>query len=137
MVNTKTPIGKRNGINVYSRLTSKTPLKAHKGLNKVSEKQRAKNKAWKKVTEQKAHALGYICQWCLCPLQQHLIKRIDGHHIIKRRYNIHTIDNCYIVIGECHSFIEDNNIDVRVIPDKYHYKRDKQGKIIFHKPLDK
>lgn len=81
-----------------------------------------KNAHWDKITEERAEEECYICQWC-----HHIGQRLspdipaylDGHHIIKRRYNIHTKDNCYIVHRfRCHGEIEDNNVDVRIFPNR-------------------
>ena len=96
-------------------LTKRTPIKH------TSNKQKEKNKHWKEVTNQKASDLHYLCQWC-GKLGDMLIMDtsfcLDGHHIIKRRYNIHTYKNCYICHRLCHCFIEDHNIDVGVYPNK-------------------
>jgi len=103
-------------------LKRKTPLKARKGLNPVSDKQRVKNALWNKITDERAEEEGYICQWCHSigqRLSPSLSYYLDGHHILKRRYNIHTRENCYVChrFG-CHGEIEDKNIDVRECPDR-------------------
>ncbi len=95
----------------------RTPLKLK------SIKQIEKDKHWKGIADQKAIDLSSRCQWC-----GSLGTRIwggnpwnylSGHHIIPRRFNIHTYDNCYICHEiPCHLEIEDNNIDVRIYPNK-------------------
>jgi len=98
-------------------LKSFTPLRAHKGLNKVSAKQRAINKLWRGITGQKAKDLNYICQWCHLPgSRDDDFNPLDGHHIIPRRFNVHTYENCYIIHRLCHNFIKENNIDVAKQP---------------------
>jgi len=111
-----------------SSLERKTPLKAnnglerHTGLNPKSDKQRAKDKHWNEVTDERCYETGFICLWCGRPGQRNDYTHfdyLDGHHIIKRRFNIHTTENCYPVHrAPCHGFIDDNNIDVREYPNK-------------------
>jgi len=81
-------------LNVYKS------LKATKGLNKISPKQRAINELWAKITDEVAREKGFICQWCGNKGQRtnpEAFDYLNGHHIIPRRYNIHTKENCYIV----------------------------------------
>ena len=81
-------------------LKRKTPLKAHKGLNKVSDKQKVINKLWGEITDEVAEERGFICQWCGKPGQRTdptTFDYLNGHHKIPRRYGIHTKKNCYIV----------------------------------------
>ncbi len=80
-------------------------------LRKQSDKQREKNYNWHKVTLEKWGELNHVCQWCGQPTRMP-----DGHHIIKRRFNIHTKENCYVVAWTCHSFIELYGIDVTTCP---------------------
>jgi len=95
-------------------------------LKPISEKQRAKNAHWKEVTDRKAEDLGYICQWCGLVGSRVLDDdwaHLDGHHVIKRRYNVNTPENCYVCHRLCHQFIGGENpehtpIDVRVYPSK-------------------
>jgi 5-methylcytosine-specific restriction endonuclease McrA len=98
----------------------------------VSKKQAVKNASWRKVTDEKAASLDYICQWCGHPGQRvspKLLGYLDGHHIIKRRFNIHTPENCYIAHRlSCHRFIEDNNINVTEYPDKTTFEN--RGKML-------
>jgi len=95
-------------------LKRKTPLNVYKGLNPVSDRQRAINALWKAITDQKAKDLNYTCQWCHLPgRRDDPFNPLEGHHIIKRRYNIHTYENCFVCHRLCHNFIEINNIDVR------------------------
>lgn len=101
-------------------LNRKTPLKARKRLNPISDKQRERNALWKEITDQKAKDLDYICQWCGLPgKRDYGYAHLDGHHTIKRRYRIDTPEICYVChqIG-CHPFIEEHNIDVRIYPNK-------------------
>lgn len=104
-------------------LRSYTPLKAYKGLSKISDKQRIINAEWKAITDQKAKDLNNVCQWCgLKGSRNDPFNPLDGHHILKRSYNIHTYENCYVCHRvSCHRFIEDNNIDIRECPDKHAY----------------
>jgi len=91
-------------LNVYK------PLKAKKGLNKISSKQKAINELWAKITDEVAEEQGFICQWCGNKGQRTNPKAFDylnGHHIIPRRYNIHTKENCYPVHQFlCHSMAD-------------------------------
>jgi hypothetical protein len=111
----RTPLKATTGL-------KRTPLKRGKGIRMVSKKQAVKNANWKKITDDKAASLNYICQWCGQPGQlvsPELPNYLDGHHKIKRRYNIHTDENCYIAHRfPCHRFIEDNNVDVAIYPNK-------------------
>ncbi|GAH56543.1 unnamed protein product [marine sediment metagenome] len=62
-----------------------TELKRRKGLNPISDKQRAKNKHWNEVTAEKCYEVGFMCQWCGFPGQRNdrtLFSFLDGHHII-------------------------------------------------------
>jgi len=107
-------------------LKRKTPLKAHKRLNPVSPKQAAINELWREITDERASEENFTCQWCHGPGQrtdpQNIFTYLDGHHKTKRRYNIHTKENCYIAHRLCHGFIEEYGIDVRVYPDKRAWK---------------
>lgn len=75
-------------------------------IKPISDKQREKNAEWRSVTDEKARELDYICQWCGKKGQRidpEAWDYLDGHHIIPRRYNIHTKKNCYIVHRvQCH-----------------------------------
>ena len=79
-------------------------------LRPISDKQRAKNAHWNEVTISKCYEVGFICQWCGQPGQRNDNTRfdyLDGHHIIKRRFNIHTKENCYIVHrAPCHGEVD-------------------------------
>jgi len=90
-------------------------------IKPISDKQRQKNAHWKQITDEKCAELNYVCQWC--GQRGHRLEQgfqiLDGHHIIKRRYNIHTKENCYICHrAPCHREIEDNNIDVNQYPNR-------------------
>lgn len=99
-----------------------TPLKRYKRLNPISPKQAAINEEWNEITNEKAEELGYLCQWCHGLGQRtnprDIFTYLDGHHKTKRRYNIHTKENCYITHRLCHGFIDDHSIDVEIYPDK-------------------
>ena len=118
----RTPLKRRVGLKTRKRLERRTPLKASKGLAPVSEKQRAKNILWNKITDERAAEEYFICQWCHKQGQRLYPDRfwdwLDGHHIVKRRHNNHTRENCYIAHRLCHNFIEDNNIDVSLYRNK-------------------
>lgn len=103
------PIGKRNGINIYTRLKAKKPL------NRESPKHRAIQNEWRKTTEAKSVAQDYLCSWCKLP---GIGNFLEGHHTVPRRYNVHTQEVCYPVHPTCHVFITDNNIDVRIYPNR-------------------
>jgi len=91
----------------------RTQLKRNKPLNKISKKQVLKNKHWRLVTDERVKEENGVCQWCGKEgSTKDEVNPLDGHHIIKRRYNIHDKDNCYIVHRWCHREIEDKNIDV-------------------------
>ena len=94
-------------------------------LRPISDKQKEKNKRWKAITDQKARDLNYICQWSggLGHREDpESLSYLDGHHIVPRRYNIHTYDNCYLCLRKYHIFIEDNNIDVAIHKNKKEYE---------------
>jgi len=79
----------------------KTTKSFNSTLNKVSDKQAQINKVWQKITDEKAREVRFICQLCGKLGQRHssmaVFTYLDGHHIIPRRFNIHTKENCYIV----------------------------------------
>ena len=104
---------KQTALKRKTPLKSHKPLKAYKGLNKVSDKQRLINAKWKAITDQKAKNLNYICQWCHLPgRRDDAFNPLDGHHIIKRRYNIHTYMNCLLCHRLCHQALELHNIGI-------------------------
>ncbi len=118
---TEKPIGTRNGLKIYKTLKTKTNLKTKKSLNFKSEKQKEKDKNWRTITDEKCEKLGYKCQWCgkIGTRSFDDLNRLEGHHIIPRRYNIHTPENCYPCHNlTCHDFITDNSIDVRICKNK-------------------
>ena len=80
-------------LNIYK------PLKAKKRINHISKKQAEINKLWKEITDEVAEEKGFICQWCGNKGQRtdpEAFDYLNGHHIIPRRYNIHTKEICYI-----------------------------------------
>lgn len=95
-------------------LKRKTPLKANKRLRFKSPKQAIKDALWRSVTVAKWLQVGCICQWTGKPIDVFV-----GHHIIKRRFNINTIENCYVCNNWYHiNEIERYNIDVREFPNR-------------------
>lgn len=91
-------------------LMKKTPLKRRTPLRKVSDKQRIKNKLWADITDEKAKELNYICEYCGKKGQRVFSEGwdyLDGHHKIKRRFNVHTKENCQIVHRiNCHTEVD-------------------------------
>lgn len=101
-------------------LKRKTPLRAKKGLNKMSDKAKAELRVWLKIKAERIRKLldkfGYIpCEYC------HSIKKTDSivtqseilcaeahHNNGNRRDN--TERNCRIVHRLCNQLIEDENI---------------------------
>jgi hypothetical protein len=118
---------KRSELKRKTPLKSYTPLKSKTRIKMVSKKQAVKNASWRKTTDEKAESLNHTCQWCGQTGQRispELPGYLDGHHTIKRRFNVHTPDVCYIVHRlPCHREIEDNNIDVRVYPNREFWLR--------------
>ena len=98
-------------------------------MKRISDKQKIKNDHWKKVSDECAEELHYICQWCGKKGTRNPAdwRHLNGHHTVPRRYNIHSKDVCYIVHQViCHRFIEDENIDVT----KYPSARDLDGELL-------
>jgi len=88
-------------------------------LRKVSQKQAEKNRIWNEITDEVCEKSGYICFYCGKKGQRDNPDDprtyLDGHHIIKRRFNIHTKENCYPCHrAPCHREIEDKNIIVSI-----------------------
>jgi hypothetical protein len=128
MKNRGKAIGERNGLKIYTRLTTKKPLrsstalKSHKKINSISAKQRERNKNWREITDKKCVDTGFICQWCgEYGKRDDDFNPLDGHHIKKRRYMIDTYENDFICHRLCHQFIEDNGIKVEVYSNKIAY----------------
>ena len=118
----KTPLRSRKGLRTNTRLKSNKGFERHTRLNPKSDRQRAKDAHWNRITNERCYELGFMCLWCHQPGQRDDNTRfdyLDGHHKTKRRHNIHTKKNCYIAHQViCHRFIEDNNVDVNEYPDK-------------------
>lgn len=92
-------------------------------INPISEKQKAKNKLWAEITNQRARLLNFICEWCHKRGSRIAeFNPLNGHHIIPRRYNIHTPENCYLCHDLCHDEIE--NITVEQGKGKEYYIRE-------------
>ncbi len=67
-------------------------------IKRVSKKQVEKNKKWREVTDQKAKELNNTCQWCgQYGRRDDPYNPLDGHHIIKRRYGVDALENCFVV----------------------------------------
>lgn len=117
-------IGERNGLKIRAKLKTNKPLKTKRNINKVSQKQRERNKNWSEVTNQKIIELGYRCQWCGGLGQRTgTMNFLSGHHIQKRRYHNDDISNVYICHWlTCHCFIEQNSIDVSVYKNKLEWE---------------
>lgn len=120
-------LGKRNGINVYAP-TEKKPrveLKTKTPMKLITPKQKEKNKNWRQITDELCEEEHYICRWCglVGTRDFNDLNRLEGHHIIPRRYNIHTRENCYPSHNQtCHDFITDNSIDVSVCKTKVEWE---------------
>ena len=113
-------IGEQNGIGIYKRLTGKTKLKTKTPINQKSQKQKYIDSEWHKNVQQKCIDLDFTCQWCGkkgLPTKAGLSRNcLTGHHIIKRRFGIHTYENVYICHWNCHDWIETHNIKVERYP---------------------
>jgi len=105
-------------------------LTRQKRLNPKSDKQRAKDAHWNGVTAERCYEVGFMCLWCGQPGQRNDNTRfdyLDGHHTIKRRYNVHTKEVCYPVHrAPCHGEIDDNNIDVNEYPNREAWLRSRE-----------
>ena len=88
-------------------------------IKKRSLKKIDRDRIWNEITDQKCAEEGYYCQWC--GKSGHRRDKedwnwLDGHHIIPRRFNIHTKDNCYIVHrAPCHGEVD--KIDLEKYPN--------------------
>lgn len=77
-----------------------------------SKKQQEKNRLWREITLTKWVEQNHKCSWCHQPTRMP-----TGHHIVKRRYNNHTKENCFVAPWlPCHSFIDAHSIDVTQYP---------------------
>lgn len=93
-----------------SPLKRHTPLKARKGLNKISPKTAEMNRLWNKlVTYLVFHRAKGLCEVratdeCKARKFKPDWRGLSGHHII-RRYpvRIDTAGNCIIGCGDCHN----------------------------------
>jgi hypothetical protein len=118
-------IGERNGLKIYSTLKAKTGLKAKKPINKITEKQKTRNKVWSENTNKRIIELDYTCQWCGKKGQRTgTLNFLSGHHIEKRRFNNDDISNVYVAHWiTCHQFIEQKSIDVRIYKNKKEWEQ--------------
>ncbi len=77
----------------------RTLLKRGKGINPISPGQKQINLEWKALGGYLAqHRAGWRCELPGCGGRYNL----QGHHIIKRRFNIHNAGNCLVACGGCH-----------------------------------
>jgi 5-methylcytosine-specific restriction endonuclease McrA len=123
---------KRTAPKARTPLKRKAGLESRKPLKPMSKKQRTKNRLWKGIADGRAEEENFTCQWCHRRGQRTDPQRLDyldGHHIIKRRYNIHMRENCYICHRfKCHGEIEDNNVDVGLFPNREAWIKGKERK---------
>jgi len=87
----------------------KSELRRGKGINKKSDKQKVKDDHWNKVADERCIEEDFICQWCHERGQRTDSERLDyldGHHLVKRRYNIHTKESCFITHRKCHEEVD-------------------------------
>ena len=79
----------------------------------ISAKQRARNRVWKAVSDDRAERLGDICEWC-CEWGSRCAEwnALEGHHMRKRRFHDDTEANCFICHERCHEEIGLKNIKV-------------------------
>jgi hypothetical protein len=119
------PIGERNGLKIYTRLQTRTQLKANKKINPVTAKQRARNKSWSEVTNKRIEQVENRCEWCgKIGQRTGTLNFLTGHHKLKRRFNDDTIENCYIVHWiTCHQFIEHHSVDVNIYHNKTEWEK--------------
>ncbi len=96
----------------------KTRKSFNSTLRHTSDKQRAKNVHWNKITDEVCLELKMVCQYCGKKGQRTVPERLDyldGHHLVRRRFNLHTKEVCYPCHRlPCHREIEDKNIKVQV-----------------------
>lgn len=104
----------------------KTPLR------KTSEKQRAKNAEWNRITDEKCRKLDFVCQWC--GKKGHRDKGryedwfyLTGHHKKKRRFNVQTKENCYLCHLICHSEIEESSVDVNIFKNREEWEAQRKS----------
>ncbi len=77
----------------------KTPLRAGGRINPVSPEQLKIYLEWKALGRHLAkHRARCECEIPGCGG----LYNLQGHHIIKRRFNIHNAGNCLIACSECH-----------------------------------
>ncbi len=105
-----------------THLKRKTPLKAHKRLKHASVKILERNGKWRQICLERAQYLAQKYGQIVCEYSGETIRNLTttaddlddawGHHIDGNRNNC-TPENCYIVKYKYHSFIEDNNIQVK------------------------
>lgn len=109
-----TKIGMRRNIPQLP-LKRKTPLRAKRGLNKMSDKTKEESKIWSDIKHQRMEALkikfGFIpCEYCKQPTDNfYPFNYPEGHHNNHdRRQN--NFDNCRVLHRLCNQLIEDRNI---------------------------
>lgn len=113
-------LGTRNGIKVYSTLKTKTPLKSKTQLKLATPKQIKKNRTWRIITDERCVMLNFKCEWCGQKGTRDFddFNRLEGHHIISRRYGDYSKSNCYVIHKIEHRFITDHSINVKEYPTK-------------------
>jgi hypothetical protein len=118
-------IGQRNGLNIRQILRAKTKLKVQKPINKITQKQRERNKNWSEVTNKRIEQTGSRCEWCGKLGQRNgTLNFLSGHHKVKRRFGNDSIENCYVAhMISCHQFIEDNSVDVSIYKNRLDWEK--------------
>lgn len=96
-------------------LKQHTPLRAKKGINKMSDKAKEELKIWLKVKAERIRQLqekfGYIpCEFCHQRIDSNSeLYKAEGHHNnFNRREN--TLGNCRVLHRVCNQLVSDNNI---------------------------
>lgn len=95
-------------------LKRKTPLKAKKGLNRMSDSAKEELKIWRKVTSERKSKLQEKFDFIPCEYCQQAIEngselwRAEGHHNSKNRRD-NSAENCRVLHRYCNQYIEDTN----------------------------
>lgn len=83
-----------------------------KPINKISPRQLKIKRLWGRITLDRMKLLAEIfgtpiCERCGQPgINGHPIKCLGGHHLVKRQYNVHTPEVCFIAHWGCHDGLE-------------------------------
>ena len=88
-----------------------------KSSPKALKKAREIKKLWEESKRQKAEMTHNLCQWCgEYGTLNDPCNPLIGHHIIKRRFGMHTIENCFLTHTlHCHQEADRVELDY---PDK-------------------